>query len=59
MDKSFTFQPLPQHPDLLSELWQMHRQQMLLLQRMEALLQQVVAQGAQPARPEPPRGTPP
>jgi hypothetical protein len=58
MDKSFTFQPLPQHPDLLSELWQMHRQQMLLLQRMEALLQALVAQGSQPAQPEPPPGMP-
>ena len=58
MDKSFTFQPLPQHPDLLSVLWQMHRQQMLLLQRMEALLQQLVAQGSKPAQPEPPPGMP-
>lgn len=58
MDNSFTFQSLPKHPDLLSDLWQMHRQQMLLLQRMEALLQALVAQGSQPAQPESPRGIP-
>jgi hypothetical protein len=51
MDQSFITQPPPKHPDLLSELWQMHRQQMLLLQRMEALLQQLVAQGSKPAQP--------
>ncbi len=58
MDKSFITQSQPKHPDLLSELWQMHRQQMLLLQRMEALLQALVAQGSQPAQPEPPPGMP-
>ena len=58
MDNSFIPQPLPKHPDLQSDLWQMHRQQMLLLQRMEALLQTLVAQGSQPAQPEPPRGIP-
>ncbi len=58
MENSFIYPQQQKHPDLLSELWQMHRQQMLMLQRMEALLQALVAQGSQPAQPEPPPGMP-
>ncbi len=53
MEKSFIHEPLRPPPDALGELWEMHRSQMQVLLRIEALLQTLVAQGSTPAPREP------
>lgn len=49
----------PQFPDVPSELWQMHKQQLLALQRIEMQLAQLVAlQRGTAAPPLPPEAMP-